>query len=100
MSLVQNMFSNLQKWSTQEVNVPGWIVLSPRDLCKATLSNVFLVTFINVPGWIVLSPRDLCKATVSNVFLITSEVTKACGELALFHYSILPQHFLYNLNIS
>ena len=37
-----------------------------------------------------------------NVFLVTSELTKACGRAVIIsHYSIiLPQHFLYKLNIS
>ena len=36
------------------------------------------------------------------MFLVTSELTKACGRaVIIIHYSIiLPQHILYNLNIS
>ena len=39
---------------------------------------------------------------VVNVFLVTSELTLPCGRAAIIiHYSIiLPQHILYNLNIS
>ena len=39
---------------------------------------------------------------VINVFLVTSGLTKACGRaVIIIHYSIiLPQHLLYNLNIS
>ena len=52
---------------------------------------------MNSVQWLTIRPL-----LVVNVFLVTLELTKACGRaVIIIHYSIiLPQHILYNLNIS